>query len=109
MTLWPFSQLHYPSLVFSTNLWLETGLKKIMIFFKYKKSDLVDLNRIVFIFFLLLLFFLIWYVDIYTDVYTYKLFQTCCIQIDLGNCLNRGYMIFAYIKTLDNVHKASPL
>ena len=30
------------------------------------------------------------------------------IQIDLGSCLNRGYMIFAYIKTLDNVHKASP-
>ena len=29
-------------------------------------------------------------------------------QIDLGSCLNRGYMIFAYIKTLDNVHKASP-
>ena len=25
-----------------------------------------------------------------------------------GNCLNRGCMIFAYIKTLDNVHKASP-
>ena len=31
-----------------------------------------------------------------------------CFQIDLGTCLNRGYMIFAYIKTLDNVHKASP-
>ena len=30
------------------------------------------------------------------------------IQINLGSCLNRGYMIFAYIKTLDNVHKASP-
>ena len=29
----------------------------------------------------------------------------CSIQIDLGTCLN---MIFAYIKTLDNVHKASP-
>ena len=31
-------------------------------------------------------------------VYIYKLFQTCSIQIDLGTCLNRGYMIFAYIK-----------
>ena len=53
-------------------------------------------------------FFKVWYVDIYIDVYIYKLFQTCSIQIDLGTCLNRGYMIFAYIKTLDNVHKASP-
>ena len=33
----------------------------------------------------------------------------CSIQIDLGTCLNRGYMIFAYIKTLGSVHKASPL
>ena len=32
----------------------------------------------------------------------------CSIQIDLGSCLNRGYMIFVYIKTLDNVHLASP-
>ena len=62
-----------------------------------KKSDLFDLNRIFFI-----------YIDIYIDVYIYKLFQTCSIQINLGTCLNRGYMIFAYIKTLDNVHKASP-
>ena len=54
-------------------------------------------------------FFLIWYIDIYTDVYIYKLFQTCSIQIDLGICLNRGYVIFAYIKTVDNVHKASPV
>ena len=46
--------------------------------------------------------------DIYIDVYIYKLFQMCSIQIDLGSCLNRGYMIFAYIKALDNVHKASP-
>ena len=46
--------------------------------------------------------------DIYIDVYIYKLFQTCSIQIDLGTCLNRGYMIFAYIKTLENGHKASP-
>ena len=59
---------------------------------------------------ILLLFFfnLVLYIDIYIDVYIYKLFQTCSIQIDLGTCLNRGYMIFAYIKTLDNVHKASP-
>ena len=49
-----------------------------------------------------------WYIDIYIDVYIYKLFQTCSIQIDLGTCLNREYMIFAYIKTLDNVHNASP-
>ena len=34
-------------------------------------------------------------------------FQTCSTEIDLGSCLNRGYIIFAYIKTLDNVHKAS--
>ena len=47
--------------------------------------------------------------DIYIDVFIDKLFQTCSIQIDLGTCLNRGYMIFAYIKTLGNVHKASPL
>ena len=33
---------------------------------------------------------------------------TYSIQIDLGTCLNRGYMIFAYIKSLCNVHKASP-
>ena len=52
--------------------------------------------------------FEIWYIDICMDVYIYKLFQTCSIQIDLGTCLNRGYMIFAYIKTLDNVHKTSP-
>ena len=53
-------------------------------------------------------FFEMWNIDIYRDVYIYKLFQTCSIQIDLGTCLNRGYMIFAYIKTLGNVHKASP-
>ena len=46
-------------------------------------------------------------IDIYIDVYIYKLFQMCSIQIDLGTCLNRGYMIFAYIKILGNVHKAS--
>ena len=51
--------------------------------------------------------FFIWYIDIYI-FYIYKLFQSCSIQIDLDTCLNRGYMIFAYIKTLDNVHKASP-
>ena len=32
----------------------------------------------------------------------------CSIQIDLDTSFNRGYMIFAYIKTLGNVHKASP-
>ena len=53
------------------------------------------------------IYFLIWYVDIYIDVYIYKLFQTCSIQID-GACLNRGYISFAYIKSLDNVHNASP-
>ena len=53
-------------------------------------------------------FFEIWCTDIYIDVYIYKLFQICSIQIDLGTCLNREYMIFAYIKTLNNVHKASP-
>ena len=58
-----------------------------------KKSDF---------FFLVYLIFFIWYIDIYI----YKLFQMCSIQIDLDTCLNRGYMIFAYIKTLDNVHKA---
>ena len=52
-------------------------------------------------------FFLLKKSDIYIDAYIYKLFQTCSIQIDLGTCLNRGYIIFAYIKTLDNVHKAS--
>ena len=41
--------------------------------------------------------FEIWYIDIYIDVYIYTLFQMCSIQIDLGTCLNRGYMIFAYI------------
>ena len=71
-------------------------LKKII-----KKSDLFDLNQI---FLNLFDFFEICYID----VYIYKLFQTCSIQIDLCTCLNRGYMIFAYIKTLDNVHKASP-
>ena len=60
-----------------------------------KKSDFFNL-------------FKIWYIDIYIDVYIYKLFQPCSIQIDLGICLNRGYIIFAYIKTLGNVHKASP-
>ena len=39
----------------------------------------------------------IWYIDIYIDVYIYKLFETCSIQIDLCTCLNRGYMIF-YLK-----------
>ena len=58
--------------------------------------------------FFLLLFFLIWYINIYIHLYIYKLFQRCSIQIDLGTCLNRRYMIFAYIKTLDNVDKASP-
>ena len=32
-------------------------------------------------------------IDIYIDVYIYKLFQTCSIQIDLGTCLNRGYSL----------------
>ena len=60
-------------------------------------------------FVLFILFFLnLVYRHLYIDVYIYKLFQTCSIQIDLGTCLNRGYLIFAYIKTLDNVHKASP-
>ena len=54
-------------------------------FFLYK---IFYLNRI----------FFIWNIDIYIDVYIYKLFQTCSIQIDLGTCLDRGYMI----------HKASP-
>ena len=54
-----------------------------------------------------IMIFLIWNIDIYIDVYIYKLFQTCSIQIDLGTYLNRGYMIFTYIKTLGNVHKAS--
>ena len=53
-------------------------------------------------------FFLFWKIDIYIDVYIYKLFKICSIQMDLGTCLNRGYMIFAYIKTLGNVHKVSP-
>ena len=61
---------------------------------KSKQSDLFDLNQI---FFIYLNFFLIWYIDIHIDVYIYKLFQTCSIQIDLGTCLNRGYMISAYI------------
>ena len=69
-----------------------------MIFIKkIKKSDFF-LNRIYLIY--LLLFFFIWYIDIYIDVSICKLFQTCSIQIDLGSCLNRGYMIFAYIKCL---------
>ena len=59
------------------------------------KSDLFD-------------FFNLIYRYLYIDVYIYKLFQTCSIQIDLGTCLNKGYLIFAYIKTLGNVHKASP-
>ena len=50
----------------------------------------------------------IWNINIYIDVSIYKLFQTCSIQIDLGTCLKRGYMIFAYIHTLGNVNKASP-
>ena len=79
---------------FIINTWLKKNndLKK-------KKKSIFYLNQI---------FFLIWYIDIYIDVYIYTLFQTCSIQIDLGTCFNRGYMIFAYIKTLDNVHKASP-
>ena len=48
----------------------------------------------------------IWYIDIYIDVYIYKLFQTCSIQIDLVLFLTEG-TIFVYIKTLDNVHNAS--
>ena len=52
------------------------------------------------IFFNLNLFFFIWYIDIYIDVYIYKLFQMCSTQIALGTCLNRGYMIFAHVKTL---------
>ena len=48
------------------------------------------------------------YIYIYIYIYIYKL-QICSIQIDLGTCLNGAYMIFAYIKTLDNVHKASLL
>ena len=78
----------------------ETGLKNIMIF---KKNQIFLIVFICFIF-----IFFIWNIYIYIDVYIYKLFQTCSIQIDLGTCLNRGYMILAYIKTLGNVHKASP-
>ena len=59
-------------------------------------------------FFYLFDFFEICHIDIYIDVYIYKLFQTCSIQIDLDTCLNRGYKMFTYIKTLDKVHKASP-
>ena len=40
-------------------------------------------------------------------MFIFILFQTCSIQINLGTCLNRGYLIFAYIKTLGNVHKAA--
>ena len=78
------------------NSW--SGFKKIMIFFNQK---------ICFIYFILFFLNLV-YRHLYIDVYIYKLFQTCSIQIDLGTCLNRGYLIFAYIKTLGNVHKASP-
>ena len=56
-------------------------------------------------FFIYLIFFLnLVYIYIYIDVYIDRLFQMCSIQIDLGTCL----MSFAYIKTLDNVHNASP-
>ena len=72
-------------------------MTKIMIYQKIKQLD----------FLFKLDFFEIWYIDIYIDVYSYILFQMCSIQIDLGTCLERGYMIFAYIKTSDNVHKAS--
>ena len=66
------------------------GLKKIMIFL-IKKSNFLFKSDFLY-------FFKIWYIDIYIDVYIYKLFQTCSIQINLSTCLNRGYMIFAYIK-----------
>ena len=49
------------------------------------------------IFFIHLICFLNWYIDIYIDVCIYKLFQMGSIQIDLGTCFNRGYMIFVYI------------
>ena len=63
-----------------------------------KNHDFFYLNQI---------FFNLIYRHLYIYVYICKLFQMCSIQIDLGSCLNRGYMIFVYIKTLDNVHKAS--
>ena len=75
---------------------------------KYRVEKNHDLKKKINRIFLFIYFFLIWYIDIYIDVYIYKLFQTCSIKINLGTCLNRGYMIFAYIKTFDNVHKASP-
>ena len=65
------------------------GLKKVMIFL----SDYF-FNRI----------FFVWYIDIYIDVDIYKLFQMCSIQIDLGTCLHRGYIVFAYIKTMSTRH-----
>ena len=41
-----------------------------------KKNRIFYLNKIC--------IFDIWYIDIYRDVYIYKLFQTCSTQIDLG-------------------------
>ena len=64
------------------------------------KKKLFYLNNIIFFLFD---FFLIWYIDIYIDIYIYKLFQTCSIQIDLGTCLNRGYMICVYLNS-SNIH-----
>ena len=54
--------------------------------------------RFFYLIYLFIYFLEIWYIDIYIDVYIDKLFQPCSIQIDLGTCLNRRYMIFAYIK-----------
>ena len=62
----------------------QPGLKKIMILKKNQiflfKSD----------FFFLFDLFEVWYIDIYIDVYIYKLFQTCSIQIDLVHVLTEG-------------------
>ena len=81
--------------VFCHSAIILSRVKKIMIFL---------INKIEF-----LVCFEIWNIDIYTDVYSYNLFQTYSIQFDLGTCLNRGYMSVAYITTLGNVHMASPL